>query len=300
MNFKVFSLLAVILLVFIAILGGTYYYLFENSTPQSPSASLPSNTSSITSTPSQSYKQDVQIQTNPAPFETQENRVQTSPSDQEASALEGAKEDNSTKSLVLQKEDLRAPQEEQTQDTNPAKQNPLKLVSDSQKTKSKLSTIKEYQQRGKDSRLEPQLSSETIKVYVVDGKALSDYRINLLKDMLKPVQNRSKDYNLSVFIEMLPQSEMSISIYNKDIIFSERKKSYKHISMDKLKPYLDKPEELNQRVKREEAIERVNFQLQSKAKGSAFSKHIKSLKNGLERAQYFFPFCEIIYIDSKK
>ena len=73
--------------------------------------------------------------------------------------------------------------------------------------------------------MEPQLSSETLKVYVVDGKALSDYRINLLKDMLKPVQNRSKDYNLSVFIEMLPQSEMSVTIYNKDIIFSDRKKS---------------------------------------------------------------------------
>lgn len=173
-------------------------------------------------------------------------------------------------------------------------------TSELRKPAERLSAIKEYQQRGKDSRLEPRLSSEFVKVYVMNGRILSDYRIDLFKDLLEPIQERSKDYNLSIFIEMLPKNEMSVTIYNKDIIFSDKKKSYRYITIDKLRPYLDKPWELNEKVKREEVIERINFEILVDAKGSDFSRHIKSLKSGLDAAQYFFPFCEIIQIDSRK
>lgn len=300
MNIKVFSVLAAILIAVIVILGGTYYYLFEySSSPVVP------NYSNTNTPQNQNYNQNIE---NTSPNIQEQNTLSINTQTQELASTQETTPKEPTPAIQEEvkiqnsqndkKDEVKT--QKTTENTPKKDENPLKLVPDSQNSKTKLSTIKEYQQRGKDSRLEPKLSTETIKVYVMNGKALSDYRIGLLKDMLEPVQNRSKDYNLSVFIEMLPQNEMSLSIYNKDIIFSDRKKSYRHITMDKLKPYLNDPENLNSKVKREQIIERVSFQINTDSRGSIFSKHIRSLKNGLNTAQYFFPFCEIIYIDSKK
>ncbi len=139
-----------------------------------------------------------------------------------------------------------------------------------------------------------------MKVYILDGKFLSQYRINLLKDMLSVIQDNAKDYYLSIFVKMLPKGEMKLTIYNKEIIFSDMKKAYKYISLDRLSPYLNNPKELNKHVAREEILERIKLQIKKDGKGSDFSKHIKSLKTGLNTAQYFFPFCEIIEINSIK
>ncbi|EOH6851937.1 hypothetical protein ACMCY6_001136, partial [Campylobacter jejuni] len=163
-----------------------------------------------------------------------------------------------------------------------------------------LNTAREYLSIGKNSRLEPELSTENMKVYILDGKFLSRYRINLLKDMLSVIQDNAKDYYLSVFVKMLPKGEMKLTIYNKEIIFSDMKKAYKYISLDRLSPYLNNPKELNEHVAREEILERLKLQIKKDGKGSDFSKHIKSLKTGLNTAQYFFPFCEIIEISSIK
>ncbi|EIJ6856269.1 hypothetical protein LI583_000920 [Campylobacter jejuni] len=163
-----------------------------------------------------------------------------------------------------------------------------------------LNTAREYLSIGKNSRLEPELSTENMKVYILDGKFLSQYRINLLKDMLSVIQDNAKDYYLSIFVKMLPKGEMKLTIYNKEIIFSDMKKAYKYISLDRLSPYLNNPKELNEHVAREEILERLKLQIKKDGKGSDFSKHIKSLKTGLNTAQYFFPFCEIIEISSIK
>ncbi|ENF6823306.1 hypothetical protein ABRZ34_001673 [Campylobacter jejuni] len=163
-----------------------------------------------------------------------------------------------------------------------------------------LNTAREYLSIGKNSRLEPELSTENMKVYILDGKFLSQYRINLLKDMLSIIQDNAKDYYLSIFVKMLPKGEMKLTIYNKEIIFSDMKKAYKYISLDRLSPYLNNPKELNEHVAREEILERLKLQIKKDGKGSDFSKHIKSLKTGLNTAQYFFPFCEIIEISSIK
>ncbi|EDP2965111.1 hypothetical protein FW107_05060 [Campylobacter jejuni] len=163
-----------------------------------------------------------------------------------------------------------------------------------------LNTAREYLSIGKNSRLEPELSTENMKVYVLDGKFLSQYRINLLKDMLSVIQDNAKDYYLSIFVKMLPKGEMKLTIYNKEIIFSDMKKAYKYISLDRLSLYLNNPKELNEHVAREEILERLKLQIKKDGKGSDFSKHIKSLKTGLNTAQYFFPFCEIIEISSIK
>ncbi len=181
---------------------------------------------------------------------------------------------------------------------NQAKKSPKKTSL--QKNTEQLSTIKEYQQRGKYSRLEPKLSTEYVKVYVVNGKMLSNYRINLLKDILEPIYNRSSGYSLSIFIEMLPKSEMSISIYNKDIIFSSNRKNYKYITMNQLNPYLADLENIGDKIKREEVIQRTDFDVETDLKGSQFAKHLRRLKVGVNVAQHFFPFCEAIYVGRKK
>ncbi|EAL5650181.1 hypothetical protein DRQ68_07025, partial [Campylobacter lari] len=88
-----------------------------------------------------------------------------------------------------------------------------------EKTTKYKSTMQEYIAKGKTSRYEPRLSDDFVKVYVLDGKSLSDYRIDMLKEMINPVKANSQDYNLTIFIDMLSNDNMKLSIYNKDIVF---------------------------------------------------------------------------------
>lgn len=309
MNVKVFSILVSILVVLIMALGGTYYYLFEypktqqtiqneaqNSNPM-PNPTLNENLNDKNETNTSNELLPTLIT---PPQNDENNKTESQPIIQKPIKKEPEKIPPSAK--------IDTPSKNQNKEKTEKSKKPEKAIqkikedkkeSPHNKQKTKISTIKEYQQKGKDSRLEPELSSEFVKVYVMEGKALSDYRINLLKDMLEPVQSRSQDYNISVFIQMLPKHEMKISIYNKDIIFSNMKKAYKHIDVKKLAPYLSNPESLNANIKREEVIERIAFKVEENAKGSDFSRHIKGLKKGLETAQYFFPFCEIIEISAK-
>ena len=205
MNVKVFSILVAIFIAVIALLGGTYYYLFEYSaTSNTPNYSYSNTTENYKQNTPQNTQEQTNTPSNIPSIDTQRdlNEQNISSTQENTSVIEEQNSQNvqeNLKTQIPQKNEKKQTQTEKiSENKNIPKSNkdanPLKLVSNSQKTKGKLSTIKEYQQRGKDSRLEPQLSSETLKVYVVDGKALSDYRINLLKDMLKPVQNRSKDY----------------------------------------------------------------------------------------------------------
>lgn len=135
---------------------------------------------------------------------------------------------------------------------------------------------------------------------MLNGKLLNDYRAKLSEDILTIIENNSKDYFLNVFVKMLPKGEMSLTIYNRDIIFSDIKKSYKYIGMNKISPYIGTPEMLSQYIAREETIERFKLQAKKGGKGSEFSRRTNSLKTELNKAQYFFPPCEIIEITSVK
>lgn len=302
MNAKVFSILIAILLALILTLVGTYYYLFERDDTITQTSTIQTQQQTLPQEPQQK-KQDFIQETNtslspilPAPTQEDHNHTIKQEESKEEPKLikqeENKKANEQTKQVV--KETKEAKKEEPKQNIKEEKK-PEK----SQK-QIRLSTIKEYQQKGKDSRFEPKLSSETMKVYVMHGKALTQYRIELLEDMLIPVQARSQDYNLSVFIEMLPKHKMNVSIYNKDIIFSHMKKAYKYIDIKQLAPHLNDLSSLNSKVKREEIIERIEFKSDEEFKGSDFAKHIKSLKRRLETAQFFFPFTEIIEIKSQK
>lgn len=332
MNFKIFSIIVGILVTVILILGGTYYYLFEYSKPDYTAVTQNSNeqnryTSTNTYTTTQnSYVSDttninnnidLNLTQNDQNSEQNEtiidNKVinnaivnkdanQTfTDSDNNKSVIEknqNKKQNNENKLAAIEKE-INKQKKILEQEKTLKSQNTNKNNKTNHKAK-KLSPAQEYLSLGKNSRLEPQLSTENMKVYVLDGKFLSDYRIKLLKDMLTSIEDNSKDYFLSVFVKMLPKGEMNLTIYNKDIIFSDMKKAYKYISIDKISPYVKTPEMLNQYVAREEIIERLKFQIKTQGKGSDFSKHINSLKAGLDTAQYFFPFCEIIEITSVK
>ncbi len=332
MNFKIFSIIVGILVTVILILGGTYYYLFEYSKPDYTAVTQNSNeqnryTSTNTYTTTQnSYVSDttninnnidLNLTQNDQNSEQNEtiidNKVinnavvnkdanQTfADSDNNKSVIEknqNKKQNNENKLAAIEKE-ISKQKKILEQEKTLKSQNTNKNNKTNHKAK-KLSPAQEYLSLGKNSRLEPQLSTENMKVYVLDGKFLSDYRIKLLKDMLTSIEDNSKDYFLSVFVKMLPKGEMNLTIYNKDIIFSDMKKAYKYISIDKISPYVKTPKMLNQYVAREEIIERLKFQIKTQGKGSDFSKHINSLKAGLDTAQYFFPFCEIIEITSVK
>ncbi|HDZ5065971.1 TPA: hypothetical protein RTH01_001254 [Campylobacter jejuni] len=318
MNLKIFSIIVGILIAIVAILGGTYYYLFEYSKPKNYTSNTntyaeqnydnsysSSNQTNNNSSDANINNNIIQKQETNLPNENQSlsnNIFNTTISENNQSL-----NDNTTNNVNTNenKQNLNTDKEKLKQENNKhqkilerEKAVKKELQSDKSNKNKYLNTAREYLSIGKNSRLEPELSTENMKVYVLDGKFLSQYRIDLLKDMLSVIQDNAKDYYLSIFVKMLPKGEMQLTIYNKEIIFSDMKKAYKYISLDKLSPYLNNPKELNEHVAREEILERLKFQIKKDGKGSDFSKHIKSLKTGLNTAQYFFPFCEIIEISS--
>ncbi|XUP68705.1 hypothetical protein B6971_005720 [Campylobacter coli] len=309
MNFKFFSIIVGILVVVILILSGTYYYLFEYSkpsyTPITQTSTEQNQYSNNTHTTTQnSYVSDITNTNN-----ENINLIQDKQDEKDANNIINDDNKSDTKSSQITKqnneEKLAAIEKEISKQQKILEQEKIFKPQNTNNNKTnyqakKLSPAQEYLSLGKNSRLEPELSTENMKVYILDGKFLSQYRINLLKDMLSVIQDNAKDYYLSVFVKMLPKGEMKLTIYNKEIIFSDMKKAYKYISLDRLSPYLNNPKELNEHVAREEILERLKLQIKKDGKGSDFSKHIKSLKTGLNTAQYFFPFCEIIEISSIK
>ncbi|EAL7594380.1 hypothetical protein DVI03_01445 [Campylobacter jejuni] len=320
MNLKIFSIIVGILIAVIVILGGTYYYLFEYSKPKNYTLNTNTYTEqkSYTNNYDNSYSPSIQTNNSSSDVNINNNTIQK----QEANPLDENRSLNNDTNISNNintnenKQILDTDKEKLKQENKQAKIEALKkeiskqqkilerekaVKKELQSNKNKyLNTAREYLNIVKNSRLEPELSTENMKVYVLDGKFLSQYRINLLKDMLSVIQDNAKDYYLSIFVKMLPKGEMKLTIYNKEIIFSDMKKAYKYISLDRLSPYLNNPKELNEHVAREEILERLKLQIKKDGKGSNFSKHIKSLKTGLNTAQYFFPFCEIIEISSIK
>ncbi|ENY6720251.1 hypothetical protein ACFZWW_001131 [Campylobacter jejuni] len=320
MNLKIFSIIVGILIAVIVILGGTYYYLFEYSKPKNYTLNTNTYTEqkSYTNNYDNSYSPSIQTNNSSSDVNINNNTIQK----QEANPLDENRSLNNDTNISNNintnenKQILDTDKEKLKQENKQAKIEALKkeiskqqkilerekaVKKELQSNKNKyLNTAREYLNIVKNSRLEPELSTENMKVYVLDGKFLSQYRINLLKDMLNVIQDNAKDYYLSIFVKMLPKGEMKLTIYNKEIIFSDMKKAYKYISLDRLSPYLNNPKELNEHVAREEILERLKLQIKKDGKGSDFSKHIKSLKTGLNTAQYFFPFCEIIEISSIK
>ncbi|EAJ0057184.1 hypothetical protein CK590_04300 [Campylobacter jejuni] len=320
MNLKIFSIIVGILIAVIVILGGTYYYLFEYSKPKNYTLNTNTYTEqkSYTNNYDNSYSPSIQTNNSSSDVNINNNTIQK----QEANPLDENRSLNNDTNISNNintnenKQILDTDKEKLKQENKQAKIEALKkeiskqqkilerekaVKKELQSNKNKyLNTAREYLNIVKNSRLEPELSTENMKVYVLDGKFLSQYRINLLKNMLSVIQDNAKDYYLSIFVKMLPKGEMKLTIYNKEIIFSDMKKAYKYISLDRLSPYLNNPKELNEHVAREEILERLKLQIKKDGKGSDFSKHIKSLKTGLNTAQYFFPFCEIIEISSIK
>ncbi|ELU3298346.1 hypothetical protein QPB77_000408 [Campylobacter lari] len=180
-----------------------------------------------------------------------------------------------------------------------------------EKTTKYKSTMQEYIAKGKTSRYEPRLSDDFVKVYVLDGKSLSDYRIDMLKEMINPVKANSQDYNLTIFIDMLSNDNMKLSIYNKDIVFAKNKKKYNYVDVkiSDLKFLFERNgyseysnenllEKINQNLAREDIIKRIKIQGYADDRGSTFANYMIGLNRAMNVAKHFFSFTEVIEIES--
>ncbi|HEG2581192.1 TPA: hypothetical protein SCV07_000502 [Campylobacter lari] len=180
-----------------------------------------------------------------------------------------------------------------------------------EKTTKYKNTMQEYIAKGKTSRYEPRLSDDFVKVYVLDGKSLSDYRIDMLKEMINPVKANSQDYNLTIFIDMLSNDNMKLSIYNKDIVFAKNKKKYNYVDVkiSDLKFLFEKNgyseysnenllEKINQNLAREDVLKRVKIQGYADDRGSTFANYMIGLNRAMNVAKHFFSFTEVIEIES--
>ncbi|EAL2830699.1 hypothetical protein A0Z62_06435 [Campylobacter lari] len=180
-----------------------------------------------------------------------------------------------------------------------------------EKTTKYKNTMQEYITKGKTSRYEPRLSNDFVKVYVLDGKSLSDYRVDMLKEMINPVKINSQDYNLTIFIDMLSNDNMKLSIYNKDIVFAKNKKKYNYVDVkiSDLKFLFERNgyseysnenllEKINQNLAREDILKRVKIQGYADDRGSTFANYMIGLNRAMNVAKHFFSFTEVIEIKS--
>lgn len=280
MKFKVFSSIIGFLIILLVIIAGAYYYLFGNSKSEQNTTEVPPQTQAI----------EAEIPRYNPPTIIQEPQIPNEQTIKQEEIQDNNKSDEKTE-IIDEEKSIFTPKDKP--------QNPKSI-------------IEEYQLKGKYSRFEPELSSNSVKVYVIDGKALSNYRIALLENMLVPIYEKSANYDLTIFIEMLPNNNMNLSIYNKDIIFSNMKKSYRYVDLkrlEKLKLFFetndaesfsnqDILEQLNSQVAREEIIKRIKIQGYTDDRGSTFANHILGLSRALSTARYFFPFSEVIEITS--
>ncbi|MCR6590577.1 Probable periplasmic protein Cj0776c [Campylobacter insulaenigrae] len=181
----------------------------------------------------------------------------------------------------------------------------------SKKQNIKTNIMQEYIEKGKTSKYEKKLSNEFVKVYVLDGKTLSDYRISLLSEMIRPIAENSQDYNLTIFIQMLPNDNMNLSVYNKDIVFEKNKKKYNYVDM-KIEDFKflferngydkysneDILQQIDQKLARENVLKRIKIQGYADDRGSSFANYMIGLNRAMNVAKHFFAFTELIEIQS--
>ncbi|WP_257906599.1 OmpA domain-containing protein [Campylobacter lari] len=240
----------------------------------------------------------------------EENPVQNNPIIDENTSTQEVVPTTQTNIAEVSKNETIAPKVAQEEKKVPVENNKQTNVKKEKTTKYK-NTMQEYIAKGKTSRYEPRLSDDFVKVYVLDGKSLSDYRVNVLKEMINPVKANSQDYNLTIFIDMLSNDNMKLSIYNKDIVFAKNKKKYNYVNVkiSDLKFLFERNgyseysnenllEKINQNLAREDIIKRVKIQGYADDRGSTFANYMIGLNRAMNVAKHFFSFTEVIEIES--
>ncbi|MBT0822311.1 hypothetical protein [Campylobacter lari] len=248
-------------------------------------------------------------QTNQEPLK-EENPVQNNPIIDENTSTQEVVPTTQTNIAEVSKNETIAPKVAQEEKKVPAENNKQTNAKKEKTTKYK-NTMQEYIAKGKTSRYESRLSDDFVKVYVLDGKSLSDYRIDMLKEMINPVKANSQDYNLTIFIDMLSNDNMKLSIYNKDIVFAKNKKKYNYVDVkiSDLKFLFERNgyseysnenllEKINQNLAREDIIKRIKIQGYADDRGSTFANYMIGLNRAMNVAKHFFSFTEVIEIES--
>ncbi|MCR8677558.1 hypothetical protein [Campylobacter sp. S4:11] len=240
----------------------------------------------------------------------EETPVQNNPIIDENTSTQEVTPTTQTNTAEISKNEIIAPKVAQEEQKVLVENNKQTSVKKEKTTKYK-NTMQEYIAKGKTSRYEPRLSDDFVKVYVLDGKSLSDYRIDMLKEMINPVKANSKDYNLTIFIDMLSNDNMKLSIYNKDIVFAKNKKKYNYVDVkiSDLKFLFERNgyseysnenllEKINQNLAREDILKRVKIQGYADDRGSTFANYMIGLNRAMNVAKHFFSFTEVIEIES--
>ncbi|MCV3386589.1 hypothetical protein L8X52_03425 [Campylobacter lari] len=248
-------------------------------------------------------------QTNQEPLK-EENPVQNNPTIDENTSTQEVAPTTQTNIAEVSKNETITPKATQEEEKAPVENNKQTNVKKEKTTKYK-NTMQEYIAKGKTSRYEPRLSDDFVKVYVLDGKSLSDYRVDMLKEMINPVKANSQDYNLTIFIDMLSNDNMKLSIYNKDIVFAKNKKKYNYVDVkiSDLKFLFERNgyseysnenllEKINQNLAREDIIKRIKIQGYADDRGSTFANYMIGLNRAMNVAKHFFSFTEVIEIES--
>ncbi|EGK8057774.1 hypothetical protein IO382_000127 [Campylobacter lari] len=248
-------------------------------------------------------------QTNQEPLK-KETPVQNNPIIDENTSTQEVAPTTQTNMAEVSKNETTTPKVVQKEEKTPVENNKQTSVKKEKTTKYK-NIMQEYIAKGKTSRYEPSLSDDFVKVYVLDGKSLSDYRVNMLKEMINPIKVNSQDYNLTIFIDMLSNDNMKLSIYNKDIVFAKNKKKYNYVDVkiSDLKFLFERNgyseysnenllEKINQNLAREDIIKRIKIQGYADDRGSTFANYMIGLNRAMNVAKHFFSFTEVIEIES--
>ncbi|MCV3446106.1 hypothetical protein L8W62_02795 [Campylobacter lari] len=308
-------------IAFVVLIGasiGFYMWYFEDDSNTYVYDYKKSNSYQSYTPPSTQYNQErnnisdntyQSQQTNQEPLK-EENPVQNNPIIDENTSTQEVVPTTQTNIAEVSKNETITPKVAQEEKKAPVENNKQTNVKKEKTTKYK-NTMQEYIAKGKTSRYEPRLSDDFVKVYVLDGKSLSDYRVDMLKEMINPVKANSQDYNLTIFIDMLSNDNMKLSIYNKDIVFAKNKKKYNYVDVkiSDLKFLFERNgyseysnenllEKINQNLAREDIIKRIKIQGYADDRGSTFANYMIGLNRAMNVAKHFFSFTEVIEIES--
>ncbi|MFG5142606.1 hypothetical protein O8I45_12350, partial [Campylobacter lari] len=121
-------------------------------------------------------KEEISTQNNPAIDEnTSSQEVAPTTQINTAEVSENEVSENEVSENEVSENEITTPKITQEKQEAPVENNKQINIKKEKTTKYK-STMQEYIAKGKTSRYEPRLSDDFVKVYVLDGKSLSDYR----------------------------------------------------------------------------------------------------------------------------
>ncbi|TEY01608.1 hypothetical protein [Campylobacter sp. US33a] len=196
------------------------------------------------------------------------------------------------------------PKESESQKTKPQTTKNKKETKENTKAKQSAS-------KNKKDRLVKELSNKNFQIYIKNGEELSDYRLELLKDMFKPLYENIKDAKIKILITLFDNNNMSLKLQNlslknkknknpQDYINLTKKSINFHYQANEIDNFSNKNSLIDfiENYKNNSLIKLVKIKAYSDGKGSDFANYMLGLKRGTYLAHFFLNFSEEIEIVS--